>query len=202
MKKAIYFIAYLAAAILGILLLIFNRDALSLPETVPATLRGIVLVSGIVLVFPGLLLLLSSFRQRKDENGAPVVRPWYSTLTALVCLIWGITCICAPGFLTEYLAVTIGITLIIAGFGQIVLIVNAARPYSAAPWWYAVPFCVACVGVISILLIYDTDSLDRSASTAAVVAGISLVVYCVNGIVSLGRRKRIAAETKSDKVPK
>lgn len=189
MKKATYFIVYLAALVIGILLLIGNQAPME--ETIPASMRGIVIASGIVFIFGGAVNLVYSMRPKYDAEGVMVSRPWYLTVMAIAALFWGILLVCLSGSFTYNFAVTSGVSLILAGLASVMWIVGARRPYGAAGWWYIAPLCTIGAGIIDITLINDYANLAQSSSTAAILSGILLLCLGVNGFISLNSRKRV-----------
>jgi uncharacterized membrane protein HdeD (DUF308 family) len=197
MKRIIYLLTYLAVAVIGILLLIFNQQTLS-EEMPPApALHAVVFVTGVLFVIPGVVMLLAATRTKLAEDGSVISKPWYRTVIALITLIWGILLLAVTGKFTEILAITIGVSLIISGIGSVTWIYNAVRPYRLPIWWYIMPIVVACVGVLCIAVINDFDQRGHSSMIAAIVGGIALILLAANGIMSLNRTRHIRKEEKA-----
>lgn len=189
MKKTTYLIVYLAALVIGLLLLIFSQQALTVD--VPSSLRGVVIAGGIVFIVAGAATLLLSMRPKVDAQGVPTNRPWYITALSISSIFWGVLMLTMSATFTYTLAVTLGISLILAGLGQVMWIVDSARPYGAPGWWYVIPLAVFGAGIVDITLINDYANIGQSSATASIVSGILLLCYAVNGFISLNRRKRI-----------
>lgn len=192
MKKATYFVAYGASLVIGILLLIFSSQNLVI--VVPATVKGVVIAGGIVFALAGAILLMASMRPLRDADGVPANRPWYETAMAIASIFWGVLLIVLSSTFTYTLAVTLGVSLVLAGLAQTMWIVDASRPYGAAGWWYVIPACVFGAGIVCVTLVNDYANLGQSNATASIVAGILLLAYGVNGYISLNRRNRVEKE--------
>lgn len=192
MKKATYLMVYLASLVLGLLLLIFSREPLTVEYS--ESLRGVVLAGGVVFALAGGICLLVSMRPKKDADGIPVNRPWYQTAMAISSIFWGVLLLCMSATFSYMLAVTSGISLILAGLAGVMWIVDAAQPYGASGWWYIVPIAVFGAGIVDITLVNDYTNFAQSSSTAAIVSGILLLCFSVNGLFSLNRRKRVEKE--------
>lgn len=196
MRKLVLLITYIAALMIGVLFLIFNQQARLMAD--PSTLRGLVIATGIIFIIPGIFMLLFSMRPKRNAEGEIITRPWYLTVMSIASLIWGIMCVSMPAMLTKYLAISLGVTLILAGLAQVIWIVQDSRPYGAPGWWYVIPFCVFCAGIIDLTLINDFTQVGNSSATAAIVSGILLMAFAFNGFISINRRKRIMKEIKDD----
>lgn len=197
MKRIIYLLTYLALAVIGVLLLIFNQQALS-EEMPPApALHAVVLVTGALFAIPGIVMLVAGSRVKLADDGSVISKPWYRTVIALITLIWGILLLAVTGKFTEILAITVGVSLIISGIASATWIYNAVRPYRLPIWWYILPIVVACIGVVCIAVINDFEQRGHSSMLAAIIGGIALLLLAANGIMSLNRTRHIRKEEKA-----
>lgn len=187
MKKLIYFLVYLAAAIAGALLLIFNHQSV---EAAKPILHTLIIGAGIVFVVPGIYQLIASMRPKRNAAGIIVSRPWFSTAMGIASLIWGILMLCMPDGFLGNLNITLGVSLIIAGLAQIVWIVKGRRTNGAPIWLYIIPFIVIAVGVITLMLKRDFQNPGHDQIVGCIISGIALLVWAVNGFLSLPRRIR------------
>ncbi len=187
MKKLIYFLVYLAAAVAGVLLLIFNQQSV---EDAKPILHPLIIGAGIVFVVPGIYQLIASMRPKRNAAGIIVSRPWFSTAMGIASLIWGILMLCMPGGFLGNLNITLGVSLIIAGLAQIVWIVKGRRTNGAPIWLYIIPLLVIAVGVIVLMLKRDFQNPGHDQLVGCIISGITLVVWAVNGFLSLPRRIR------------
>lgn len=192
MKKTTYFIVSLAAVVLGLLLLICNQAPLG--EAFPGGIRGIVIAAGVLFIFGGVVNFIYSMRPRYNAEGVMQTRPWYLTAMSIAAMFWGILLVCLSATFTYTLAVTAGVSLILAGLAQWIYIYSQREPNGAAGWWYVIPFCTIGAGIVDVTLINDYNNLAQSSSTAAILSGILLLCLGVNGFISLNSRKRIAKE--------
>lgn len=187
MKKSSSIIAYVAALVIGIILL-------SLHETNERLMISIVRAMGILITVPSALMLISSFIGKKTADAVKIYPAWYSVLVAVAGLVLGIWMLCMPEFFMGAMVITLGVILILTGAAQFVFIYMAARPYGANPLWYIVPVLVIAGGFI--ICFIDPHQVYSGVTLAT---GILLVVYAANGLASFGReyklQKRIEAET-------
>lgn len=195
MRKIIYALAYLIALVAGICLLVFNHQAVE--ESQPV-LRYVMMGVGIVFIIPGLIFLIASLRPRRDANGMIVGRPWFSTATAIISLVWGVLLLCMPSGLLGNLNISLGISLIIVALAQIVWIVKGRRANGAPAWLYIIPLLTMAAGVWVMLLKTDYQSPGEEHSIGSIIAGAALVLWGINGFLSLPRRKKTAADIEKE----
>lgn len=197
MRKVIYAIVYLAALIIGSVLLIFNHQAV---EDAQPVLHPIVIAAGIIFVIPGLFLLIASLIPHKDSNGVVVSRPWISTVMGILTLIWGVLILCMPNGFLGHFNITLGVSLILAGLAQIIWIIKGRKVNGAPIWLYIVPLLTIAAGVWILILKADYQNPGKEVIQGCVIAGITLIVWAINGFGSLPRRKKtlkdIEKETK------
>lgn len=184
MRKLIYFITYLAALALGVTLLIFNHQAL---EDERPVLHIAMIAAGVIFVVPGIVLLLASLRggSAKGENRRPVL----STILGISSLVWGVLILVMPDGLLGRLNITLGVSLFIAAFAQIVWIVRGRRANGAPVWIYLLPLAVAVAGVAVIMLPIDWENPGAESRTGCIVSGIAFTLWAINGFLSLSRRR-------------
>lgn len=188
MKKATYFIVYTATLVIGVLLLIFSQEPMT--RTDPVSLRTVVIASGIVYIAIGIISFLFSLRKKETPEGVIKTRPWYLTAMSIAAIFWGILIIVMSRPMTTTLAVTLGISLIIASFAQVIWIAGTTHTSGVSGWWYIIPFCVLGAGIIDITLVNDYANAGKSSSVACILSGILLLCYSLNGFISLKNLKR------------
>lgn len=188
MKKATYFIVYTATLVIGVLLLIFSQEPMT--RTDPVSLRTVVIASGIVYIAIGIISFLFSLRKKETPEGVIKTRPWYLTAMSIAAIFWGILIIVMSRPMTTTLAVTLGISLIIASFAQVIWIAGTTHTSGVSGWWYIIPSCVLGAGIIDITLVNDYANAGKSSSVACILSGILLLCYSLNGFISLKNLKR------------
>lgn len=184
MRKLIYFITYLAALALGVTLLIFNHQAL---EDERPVLHIAMIAAGVIFVVPGIVLLLASLRGGSAKGGNR--RPMLSTILGVASLVWGVLILVMPDGLLGRLNITLGVSLFIAAFAQIVWIVRGRRANGAPVWIYLLPLAVAVAGVAVIMLPIDWENPGAESRTGCIVSGIAFTLWAINGFLSLSRRR-------------
>lgn len=188
MKKATYFIVYTATLVIGVLLLIFSQEPMT--RTDPVSLRTVVIASGIVYIAIGIISFLFSLRKKETPEGVIKTRPWYLTAMSIAAIFWGILIIVMSRPMMTTLAVTLGISLVIASFAQVIWIAGTTHTSGVSGWWYIIPFCVLGAGIIDITLVNDYANAGKSSSVACILSGILLLCYSLNGFISLKNLKR------------
>lgn len=184
MRKLIYFITYLAALALGVTLLIFNHQTL---EDERPVLHIAMIAAGVIFVVPGIVLLLASLRAGSAKGGNR--RPVLSTILGVASLVWGVLILVMPDGLLGRLNITLGVSLFIAAFAQIVWIVRGRRANGAPVWIYLLPLAVAVAGVAVIMLPIDWENPGAESRTGCIVSGIAFTLWAINGFLSLSRRR-------------
>lgn len=184
MRKLIYFITYLAALALGVTLLIFNYQTL---EDERPVLHIAMIAAGVIFVVPGIVLLLASLRGGSAKGGNR--RPVLSTILGIASLVWGVLILVMPDGLLGRLNITLGVSLFIAAFAQIVWIVRGRRANGAPVWIYLLPLAVAMAGVAVIMLPIDWENPGAESRTGCIVSGIAFTLWAINGFLSLSRRR-------------
>lgn len=196
MKKIVYALSYVAAVVFGILLLIFNHQAMISDDQI---LRNVIVGAGILFIVPGLLLLIASLKPKRNSQGEIVSRPWYPTAIAIAALIWGLMMICMPkGFLGN-LNITVGVSLIIVSLAQLLWIIRDRKINGAPFWLYIIPAVLVCVGVIIILIPHDFQNPGQDKATGCIVSGIAYIFWAVNGFISLPKRTKVVDSKENNK---
>lgn len=187
MKKAIYFICYVLAFCVGILLLILNHHAATADN---ALLHNVFIGVGIVFVIPGISILLANLKPQKDLNSQHTSGSFLSGITGIIALIWGILILIMPSGMFGNLNITLGISIIILAIAQIIWIIKGKEINGAPLWLYIIPVLVAAAGVGILLIKKDYQNPGKELETGCIFAGIVLLFWAVNGFLSLPRRKK------------
>lgn len=196
MKKAVYFICYLLAILVGICLLIFNHEASATDQT---TLHYVFIALGVVFILPGIFILLASMHQKKDENGNIIRKPIASTITGIISLVWGVLILIMPSGIFGSLNITLGISLIIISLAQIVWIAKGKTKNSTPFWLFIIPILVIAAGVAVILLKKDFQDPGKEMEIGCIISGIVLLFWGMNGFMSLPNRTKTVADIEADK---
>lgn len=188
MKNFTGILTYVAALVIGIILLVFHAEA--------ALLKGIIIAIGALVAVPSAVMLARAFIPRKMEDGEKITPPWYGTVAAVAGLAFGVWMLCAPSFFINFTVYTLGIVVILAGIYGVVYIVQVSRPHHPKLGWYTVPSVMMAAGVL--MIIFGAQLLGSAAN---IIAGILLIIYGVNGFGAMGREAKAdikAIETKVD----
>lgn len=184
MKKTSSLITYLAALVIGIILLALHEQV--------ALLKGVVIAIGILITVPSAIMFFSAFFKGKKNNDGSLTYPsWYTILVACAGLVLGIWMLVMPSFFEFAMIYTLGVVLILVGAAQLVYIYLASRPFGAYPWWYCVPVLVIAGGFIVLFI-----GPKEFNSWATITAGILLIVNAVNGLASIGRELKVDRQRK------
>lgn len=193
MKKVIYFICYVVGLLIGVSLLIFNYEAMDRDQTV---LRYTLLIAGVLFVIPGLIQLIASLRPKRDENGNILPHKWYTTVVAVLALLWGIYMLIFPLGYNNNLSITLGVSLILAGLAQGVWIVRTSESTFLR---FIVPIVTIAVGVLVCTVFNHYPDNGKSAQIGAIISGIMLIIWGVNGFFSLRSKRVVAAADRAAK---
>lgn len=186
MKKTSSLITYLAALVIGIILL-------SLHEQVNLV-KGIVIAMGVLITVPSAIMFFSSFFKGKlTSEGSQAFPAWYTILVACAGLVLGIWMLVMPGFFEAIVPYTLGTVLILLGAAQLVFLYLASRPYGPNPLWYCVPVLSLAGGFI--LYFIGPQGLN---TWATITAGVIMIVVAANGIASLGRECKTDREREKE----
>lgn len=188
MRRIIYAISYLVAAVAGIGLLIFNHQAVE--ESRPV-LQWIVIVFGIFFIVPGLYMIFSSLRYPRNQSQRESI-PWMPVTIGVITLVWGVLMLCMPGGFLGRLNITFGGSLIIASFAQISWLARGRKRYIVPVWLYAIPVITCAVGIWMLLLPKDYQNPGSEQIFASIISGIGFIIWSVNGFMSLTQNKRDA----------
>lgn len=185
MKKSASIITYVAALVIGILLLAFHERV--------DLMKGIVVAIGVLIVIPSALMLITSFIGKKNSVGVRTYPAWYSVVVAIAGLVLGVWMLCMPAFFENAMVYTLGVILILVGAAQIIFLYNASKGLGLNPWWYCIPTLVLAGGFIVCFL-----GPQGVNTWATLTTGILLIVYSANGIGATGNEARLEKEIKTD----
>ncbi|MDE5552382.1 MAG: DUF308 domain-containing protein [Muribaculaceae bacterium] len=193
MKERTYLFTYLSSLIVGILLLIYHSD--------DKLYNGVVIAIGILIGIPSLIMLVSYLLPRKDKEGNLRPKPWYGIIASAAALGLGIWMVSDAAFFVQISIYTLGVVMILAGVAGMLFTIMAARPAPVQFLWLIVPILSIAAGVTVLVLGPKTI-----AGSAALITGIVLTVYSVNGFTSLYREGKtpvavMADEPSSDTEP-
>lgn len=182
MKKTSSLITYLAALVIGIILLALHEQV--------QLLKGVVIAMGILITVPSAIMFFAGFfRARRNEDGTVTYPSWYTIIVACAGLVLGIWMLVMPSFFQELVPYCLGSVLILVGAAQLVYLYLASRPFGANPLWYCIPVLVIAGGFI--LYFIGPQGIN---TWATITTGVLLIVYAANGLASLGREQRVKKE--------
>lgn len=195
MKKVIYFISYVLAFCVGILLLILNHHASSADC---ALLHNIFIGIGVVFVIPGLSLLLANLKPKRNMETDQKTGFIFSSLTGIIALIWGILILIMPSGMFGNLNITLGVSIVILAIAQTIWIARG-KDINGAPFWlYIIPVLVAAAGIAILLIKKDYQNPGNELEAGCIFSGIVLLFWAVNGFLSLPRRKKTEEDIAAD----
>lgn len=187
MRKLLLGSAYLAAIIIGVLMLVFNHQAATPDEQ--GVLRGLIIAAGIIFIIPGLVQMVASVRPRHDDAGAPLPQKWYTVAIAAFCLIWGIILLIFTGSMCQMPAITFGVSLIVAGAASFFWILRDSRRYISHISWYIIPLLTVVMGIVDLAVI-SNSALTHNNIVACIASGAFLIALGVNRFITLKRKRR------------
>lgn len=195
MKTKPYFLTYLSALIVGVLLLVFTGKA--------DIFRWMVIIIGILFLLPSLWVIISGATGSKKNgvrtedttdvtggnNDARRSHNVFLTVIGVCGLVFGVILLSMSGFFAQYIVYTLGVVLILCGLAQIVYMAVVSALAGVNRWFYLMPWLTLIAGIVVIFL-----GPDGVGNIITWLAGVFLVAYAVNGMVQMAvnrRQKRI-----------
>lgn len=195
MKNHSLTILYAISLIAGVLLTIYWQEA--------DIFSWIVIALGILLLIPCVVCLIAAFVPQKTHNpeGPELVKSrrsfaWTMILSGIGGTILGLLMICLPNFFVQYIVYTFGVILIIFSCVQLSFVSPAMRVEKISGWFLAVPVATLAAGVIIICI-----GQEKIQAAAALITGLILIFYSVNGFVSVIGRRTIDRRMASSSQP-
>ncbi|MCM1153319.1 MAG: DUF308 domain-containing protein [Muribaculum sp.] len=185
MKNISNIFIYLAALVVGILLLIFHQEG--------TLLRAIIIAIGVLILIPAIVVFIRSFLQPKDANGVRPKPLWYVLIVALAGIVFGAWMVFTPDSFRNWTVYVLGAILILSGISGFGFTVQARRGHHLGTGWFVTPTLVAIGGIILIIL-----GPSVIGSIANIAAGVLLVVYAVNGFSAIGREREKIDELENE----
>lgn len=173
MKNSRFSAVYLAALIIGAILIIANGS--------DHLYQGIVITIGVLVLVTSGYMLISSFARRNRPDLTGVQHPWYLYVAGVAGLAFGIWLLCMPGFFIGAAVYTFGVMMVIVGFLQVLFIYAGKRKATMSGWWYLIPWLVIAAGFVVIFI-----GPAKLGKVANIITGVALAVYGVNGLLSVG----------------
>lgn len=173
MKNSRFSAVYLAALIIGAILIIANGS--------DHLYQGIVITIGVLVLVTSGYMLISSFARRNRPDLTGVQHPWYLYVAGVAGLAFGIWMLCMPGFFIGAAVYTFGVMMVIVGFLQVLFIYAGKRKATMSGWWYLIPWLVIAAGFVVIFI-----GPAKLGKVANIITGVALAVYGVNGLLSVG----------------
>ena len=185
MKNSNYSAVYIAALIIGAILVLANGS--------DHLYQGIVITIGVLVLATSGYMLISAFVRRNRPDLTGVNHPWYLYVAGAAGLSFGIWLLCMPGFFIGAAVYTFGVVMVIVGFLQVLFIYAGKKRATMSGWWYITPWLVIAAGFVVIFI-----GPAKLGTAANIITGVALVIYGINGLLSVGtstvKNKRIDRE--------
>lgn len=182
MKNSNFSVVYLAALIIGAILVLANGSG--------HLYHGIVITIGVVVLLTSGYMLISAFVRRNRPDLTGISHPWYIYVAGIAGLAFGIWLLSMPGFFIGATVYTFGVLMVIVGFLQVLFIYAGKRNAHMSAAWYIIPWLVIAAGFVVIFI--GPVKLGQAAN---IITGVALAIYGVNGLLSVGssvlKNKRI-----------
>lgn len=178
MNNKSYLFSYLITLAGGILLLVLkDRQDLFTYATI---------LVGILFLVPGLLCLIRAiFPSRAMRmSGEGVSIPLL--ITASAATIFGLLLVIVPETFVHLMVYAMGLLLICCGVIQIFNFAPGMSRLGFSPWFLTVPVLSAICGVVVIII-----GPEKLLNLLALITGIALVVYSLNGLIGYFCRSRL-----------
>lgn len=171
MKSKTYLLTYLFTLIGGILLVLLNGRT--------ELWDGIVIVVGVLFFIPSVLAIINALLngKRPDEYGR-TRRQWLLLVPAIGGLILGLFMIVSPGLFINYLIIAFGLILVACGGLQLYNLIPRMKVLKVSPYFLIAPTLTLILGLVILIL-----GSDKVKNIAAIMTGIMLILYSINGFI-------------------
>lgn len=179
MKSRNYILSYVCALAVGILLLAFSNST--------GLFGAIVLTIGVIFILLSLIggfnamRISRSYNPRGKEAQSSSLMKTMLLLPSAIGLIFGILLVSMPDFFAKFIIYTFAAILILLGLTQL-MFCSAAR---VGGWSLLVPSLTLVAGIACVIV--GQESVDK---IMAIITGIMLVLYAIDGFISLRRGSR------------
>lgn len=187
MNNKSYVYTYLFTLIAGILLVVLRGRA--------DLFIGIAIIIGILFLVLGVLNLIGSVFLPRERREAGERRSPSLIFVSGGALILGLLMVVVPGFFVRYLVYMFGVILIVCGVVQIMNFSPSRRQLGFSAWWMSAPVLSVAAGVVVIAL-----GADRILSILALLTGVVLIVYSLNGFAGYFNRSMLQKRTRREDV--
>lgn len=187
MRNKNYIYTYLFTLIGGVLLIILhNRSQI---------FEAISIILGIGFMVVGILSLMSAVFISEKARAAGVKRSPVLIIVSGASLVLGTLMVVAPSFFIDYLVYTLGFIMILCGLIQLCNFMPRMSLLRFS-WVFLI---VPCLSLLAGLVVF-TVGAEEIKDMLALLTGIVLTVYSVNGFIGyFNRRSRLKAEAKYER---
>lgn len=173
MNKKSNLLTYLITLACGIALIVLNgREKL---------FDAIAILIGIVFLLLGAVSLIGALHLRKSEKQAGIRPNVPLIVVSAGALALGLLMVIIPTFFVHYLVYAIGVVLVLCGAIQLANLIPGMRTFGLSGFYLSAPVICILAGIV-IMILGPAKILDF----LAILAGIVMVVYSLNGLVATG----------------
>lgn len=178
MKNKSFVYTYLFTLIGGVLLIILhNRVQL---------FEAISIIIGICFLGIGVVSMLSSVFISDRARADGVRRSPAMIIVSAASLILGLLMVVAPSFFVRYIIYTFGVVLLLVGLIQLCNFMPKMGGIGFG-WYFLI---VPCLSILSGIIVF-TVGADKIMNSIALLTGIILAVYSINGFIGYFKRRSL-----------
>lgn len=186
-KSFIY--TYLFTLIAGVLLIVLHgREKI---------FEGMCIILGIGFLVLGILSLLSAVFISDKARQAGIKRSPVLIIVSGASFILGLLMVMAPAFFVNYLIYAMGALLVLCGVIQLCNFMPDIRTLGLSGWFLTAPVLSIGFGVAVFVI-----GAEKILNVLALVTGIVLVVYSINGFFGYFSRRGLALRRYMQQKPK
>lgn len=179
MNNKSYIYTYLFTLIGGLLLIILHQRA--------QIFEAICIVIGIGFLILGLLSLMSAVFISNKARAAGTKRSPALITVSSASLILGLLMVIVPGFFVNYLVYALGLLLLICGVIQLCNFMPGMSGLGLSRLYIIAP----SLSIVAGLLVFIIGA-DKILDSLALVTGIVLTIYSINGFAGYFKRRKLA----------
>jgi len=179
MNNKSYIYTYLFTLIGGLLLIILHQRA--------QIFEAICIVLGIGFLTLGLLSLMSAVFISNKARAAGAKRSPALIIVSAASLILGLLMVIVPGFFVNYLVYALGLLLLVCGVIQLCNFMPGMSGLGFSRLFIIAPSLSVLAGILVFVI-----GADKILDSLALVTGIMLTIYSINGFVGYFKRRNLA----------
>lgn len=167
-------ITYIATVVAGVYFIVCRESEV---------LRTANWIAALIFIIPGIINFVAGLRNSRRN-----VKGWTATfglmLVSAGAVALGVLMLAFPSFFLLYVAITLGVVLVLCGVFQLVAVLRGGAKAAGRRWFFVMPLLAMASGVV--LMVLQDKGMTPAWWT---VTGSVLIAYGINGFVAMSMLK-------------